>query len=152
MHGSEEIKKWEHKYPNQIDKVPEKAAHFDAIRQVFRVALVKPFADRQPHVNEHEHAAQHVHAVQTSDREITREIRAVRWQKHCRPLDVFLLNRCDFVGDRQREKMWSIHRRIVRLSIHRIECHFIFLCVLAVLMAGDLDSRFQSFFGTTLVS
>src|SRR6267143_1323307 len=60
VHSLEQIKQWKYKYPDQIDKVPEKAAHLDTISQMLRVALVKFFADRQPHVNEDEHAAQHV--------------------------------------------------------------------------------------------
>src|SRR5216117_173312 len=101
----EQVKKREHKNPDQIDKVPEKPAHFDAISKVFWIALVKPLADRQPHVNEHEDAAEHVHAVQACNGEITREIRVVRRQKHRRALDVFPLDRCDIVGDWQREKV-----------------------------------------------
>src|SRR5437763_17081402 len=61
--GSEQIKQREHKNPDQVDKVPEKAAHLDAIRQMFRVALIDFFADRQPHINKHDHSAQHVQAV-----------------------------------------------------------------------------------------
>ena len=131
--------------------MPEKAADLDAIRQVFRVALVKPFADWQPHVNEHQHAAQHVQSVQTSDREITGEICAVRRQKHRRPLDVFFLDRRDLVCDGQRQKVRPIHHWIVWVGIHRIECNFVFLCVLAVQVAGDFDSRFHPFFGAPLV-
>src|SRR5437899_12898995 len=41
VHGLEQIKKREHKYPDQIDKVPEKTTYLDAISKVFRVALVK---------------------------------------------------------------------------------------------------------------
>ena len=57
--------------------MPKKARYFDAISQMFWVALVKPFADRQPHVNEDEHAAEHMHAMQTSDREIAGKVRAM---------------------------------------------------------------------------
>ena len=131
--------------------MPEKAAYLDAICQMFRVALVKLFADRQPHVNEHEHAAEHMQAVQTSDGEITGEIGAVRRQKHRRTLDVFLFDRRDLVSDRQREKVRPIHRRIIWSGIHWIQSDFIFLGVLAMQVAGDLDSRFEAFFDAPLV-
>src|SRR5437879_2903909 len=127
VHGSEQVKKREHKNPDQIDKMPEQAAHLDAISQMLRIALVKFFANRQPHVNEHEHTAEHMHAVQTGDGEIAGEIRAVRRQKHRRALDVFLLDRRDFVSDRQREKVRPIHGRIGGLGVERVERDFVFL-------------------------
>src|SRR5215510_16062237 len=80
VHSLEQIKEREHKNPDQIDKVPEQPAHLDAIREMFRVALIKLFADRQPHVNKYEHSTQHVQAVQTGNGEITGEIRAVSRQ------------------------------------------------------------------------
>ena len=126
IHRLEQIKERENEYPDKIDKVPEKTAYLDAICQMFRVALVKLFADRQPHVNEHEHAAEHVHAVQTCDGEVAGEIRIVRRQKHRCPQDVFLLDRCDLVRDWQREKVRPIHRWIVRLGVHWIERNFVF--------------------------
>jgi hypothetical protein len=61
--GSKQVEKRKHKNPDEIDKVPEKSADFDAIGQVFWVALVKPFAHRQPHINEHQHTTKHVQAV-----------------------------------------------------------------------------------------
>src|SRR6266542_1444131 len=82
VHGLKKIKKREDEYPDQIDKMPEKPGYLDAIGEMFRVALVKLFADRQPHVNKHEHSAEHVHTMQTGDGEITGKIRDVRWQKH----------------------------------------------------------------------
>src|SRR4029077_18026414 len=105
VHALEEIKKRKYKNPDQIDKVPEKAAHLDAIRQMFRVALVKFLADRQPHVNEDDHSGQHVQAVQTGNCKITGEISAVSWEKHRRTLDIRLLDRSDFVSHRQRYKV-----------------------------------------------
>src|SRR6266404_5036123 len=45
VHQLEQIKKWKNENPDQIDKVPEKADYLDAICQMFRVALVKLFAD-----------------------------------------------------------------------------------------------------------
>src|SRR5947199_2344767 len=127
VHVLEQIEQREHKYPDQIDKVPEQAAYLDAISQMLWVALVKFFANRQPHVNEHQHTAEHVHAVQASDGEIAGEIRAVRRQKHRRSLDVFLLDRRDFVSDRQRKKVRPIHGRIGGLGVERVERDFVFL-------------------------
>ena len=62
--GLKQIKKRKHKNPDQIDKVPEKPADLDAIGQVLGILLVKPFAHRQPHVNENQYAAEHVQTVQ----------------------------------------------------------------------------------------
>src|SRR6188472_1146742 len=92
---SEEIKKREYEYPDQIDKVPEKARYLDAIGKMFRVALVKLFTNWQPHVDEDKHACQYVKSVQPGDREIAREICIVRRQKHRCALDVFLFDRCN---------------------------------------------------------
>jgi len=44
VHDLEQVKEREHKNPDQIDKVPEQAAHLDAISQMFRIALVEFFA------------------------------------------------------------------------------------------------------------
>ena len=41
VHGLEQIEERKDKNPDQIDKVPEQAGDFDAISQVFRIALVK---------------------------------------------------------------------------------------------------------------
>src|SRR6266545_3947281 len=46
VHVLEQIEQREHKYPDQIYKVPEQATYLDAISQMLRVALVKFFADR----------------------------------------------------------------------------------------------------------
>ena len=46
VHGLEQIKQREYENPDQIDKVPKQAAHFDAISQMFRIALIKFFAHR----------------------------------------------------------------------------------------------------------
>ena len=54
------IKKRENKNPNQINKMPEQAGNFNAVGQVFRIPLVKPFAHRQPHVSKDNHATEHV--------------------------------------------------------------------------------------------
>ncbi len=61
--GSQQVKQRKHKNPDEIDKVPEKSADFDTIGQVLGIALVKPLAHRQPHVDEHEHAAEHVQTM-----------------------------------------------------------------------------------------
>ncbi len=61
--GSQQVKERKHKNPDQIDKVPEQSADFDTIRQVLGIALVKPLAHRQPHVDEHQHAAEHVQTM-----------------------------------------------------------------------------------------
>src|SRR6266508_1341521 len=158
VHVLEQIEQREHKYPDQIYKVPEQATYLDAISQMLRVALVKFFADRQPHVYEHEHAAEHVHSVQTSDREIAGEIRAVRRQKHRRALDVFLLERRDFISERQRKKVRQIHGRIGGLGVERVERDFVFLDLgivqrrAIVQMASDLEPRRQTFGGGIFVS
>jgi hypothetical protein len=76
----------------------------------------------------------------------------VRRQKHGRALDVCLLDRRDFIRDGEREKMRPIHRRIVWISIHGIERDLVFLRVLAVQVAGNLDSRFEAFFNASLVT
>src|SRR6266699_872788 len=73
----EQIEKREDKNPDKIDKVPEQSADFDAISQVLWIALIKLFADWQPHINENEDAGEHVGPVQSGDGEITGEIRAV---------------------------------------------------------------------------
>src|SRR5215510_654863 len=59
----QQIKQWKHKNPDQVDKVPEKPADLDTISQMLGIALVKPFAHRQPHINEHQHATKHVQTV-----------------------------------------------------------------------------------------
>src|SRR5947207_4672877 len=151
VHALEQVKKREYKNPDQIDKMPEQAAHLDAISQMLRIALVKFFAHRKPHVNEHDHAAQHVQSMETCDGKITGEIRAVRRQKHGRALDVCLLDRRNFIRDREREKMRPIHERIVWLSIHGIERDFVFFRILAVQVTSNLDSRFKSLFNASLV-
>src|SRR4029077_1628558 len=118
VHSLEQVKQWKYKYPDQIDKMPEQAAHLDAISQMLWIALVKFFADRQPHVNENDHAAQHVQSMETCNGKIAGKIGAVRRQKHRRALDVCLLDCRDFVSDGEREKGRSIHRRIVWTGIH----------------------------------
>jgi hypothetical protein len=100
--------------------VPEQATHLHAIRQVFRVALVKFFADREPHINEYDYSAEYVQPMETGNGEITGKLRAVSWQKHRGTLDIRLLDRSDFVSNRQRYKVRPIHRRIIRISIYRV--------------------------------
>src|SRR4030095_5398591 len=117
VHDLEQIKERKYKDPDQIDKVPEKAAHLDAIREMFRVALIKLLADGQPHVNKHKHSAQHVKPMQTGNGEITGEIRAVSRQKHRRALDVFLFDCRNLVCNWEWEKVRSIHGRICRVRI-----------------------------------
>src|SRR6266481_6130378 len=73
----EQIKEREDENPDKIDKVPEQSADLDSIGQMFRIALVKFFADRQPHVNENQDAGEHVRSMQAGNGKITREIRAV---------------------------------------------------------------------------
>src|SRR5207248_1332593 len=99
VHSLKEVKQREYKNPDQIDKMPEQAAYLDAISQMLRIALVKFFAYRQPHVNEHDHAAQHMQSMETCNSKITGEIGAVGGQKHRRPLDVCLLDCRDFIRD-----------------------------------------------------
>src|SRR5207244_8896144 len=52
VHVLEQIEQREHKYPDQIDKVPEQATYLDAIRQMLWVALVMFSANRLQHVYE----------------------------------------------------------------------------------------------------
>src|SRR5215470_10125714 len=59
----EQVEQRKHKNPDEIDKVPEKSADLDTISQVFWVALVKPFAHGQPHVDEYQHATKHVQTM-----------------------------------------------------------------------------------------
>src|SRR6202048_5495337 len=94
---SQQIKEREDKNPDQIEKVPEEAANFDAVGKMFGIALVNFFADWQPHVNENENAAEHVQSVQSGDGEIAREIRAVRGQENRRALDILFLDVNDLV-------------------------------------------------------
>src|ERR1700720_296219 len=77
VHGLEQIEKREDKNPDKIDKVPEQSADFDAVGQMLRIALIKFFADWQPHVNKNEDASEHVRPVQSGDDEVTGKIRAV---------------------------------------------------------------------------
>src|SRR5438045_7909403 len=100
--------------------MPEQAAHLDAISEMLRIALVKFFAYRQPHVNEYDHAAQHVQSMEACNGKIARKIGAVRGQKNRRALDVCLLDRRDFVGDGEREKVLPIYYCIIRIGDHSI--------------------------------
>src|ERR1700730_3873711 len=125
VHASEQIKEREDKNPDKIDKVPEESADFDAIGQMFGIALIKSLADWQPHVNENDYAAEHVRPVQTGDGEVTGKIGAMPWTKRIYPLNVFLLNRRDMVGRRNVKEMWTIVRRIVGIHIKRIKTDFI---------------------------
>src|SRR5437762_4000628 len=129
VHGSEQIEKREDKNPDQIDKVPEKSGHFDAIGKMLGIALINFFADRKPHVKKHQDAAEHVRAVQSSDREITREVGAVPRTEAVDPLNVFLLDLSDMFGWRNVKKMRPIVRRIVGIYVDRIETDFVFLDV-----------------------
>ena len=89
--------------------------------------------------------------MQTRYREIAGEIRAVSGQKHRCTLDIRLLDRRDFVSDRQRYEVRPIHLRVVRLGIHRIKCDFVFRRILAVQVTSYLDSRFETFFKASFV-
>src|SRR2546427_4139885 len=117
VHGLEQVKKWEDENPDQIHKMPEKAGYLNAISKMFGVALVKPLADRQPHVNEDQHAAEHMHAMQTSNREVTGKVRAVPRQEHRSVLDVFLFDLGNLVGRRHIEKVRSVHRGIGGIGV-----------------------------------
>src|ERR1700730_8829497 len=77
VHALEQIKEREDKNPDQIDKVPEKAADFDAIGEVLRISLVNLFTDRQPHVEKNQNATEHVRSMKSGDREVAGEIRTV---------------------------------------------------------------------------
>src|SRR6266481_7162571 len=66
----QQVKQRKDENPDEIDKVPEKSADFDTIGQVLGIALVKPLAHRQPHVNEHQHATKHVKTMYAGDRKI----------------------------------------------------------------------------------
>src|ERR1051325_4600543 len=125
----QKIKKWKHKNPEQIDKVPEESAYFDTIRQMLRVALIQLFADRQPHVNEHQHAAEHVETVQPSDGKIAGKIRAVPWFEHRRVLHILFFDRCYLFRCRARPEVRPIHLGICWVCIERIQCDFVFLDV-----------------------
>ena len=61
--GSKQIKQRKHKNPYEINKVPEKSADLDTISQMLGIALVEPFAHRQPHINEYQHPTKHVQAM-----------------------------------------------------------------------------------------
>jgi hypothetical protein len=61
--SSEEIKQRKDKDPDQIDEMPEQAAHFDAVSQMFGIPLIELLADRQPHVKEDQHASENVQTV-----------------------------------------------------------------------------------------
>src|SRR5262249_10163172 len=115
------IEKRENENPNQINEVPEKAGDFYAIGEVFGIVSIKPEAGRKQHVTKDQHATKDVRAVQTSDREVTREIRAVFRQGHVCVLQLLLVDGRDFVRGSQRPEMRPIHRRIGRISVNRIE-------------------------------
>src|SRR5437667_4332413 len=97
--------------------MPKKAGYLNTIGKLFRVALVKLFADRQPHVNEDEHTTEHMHAMQTSDREIAGKVRAMLRQEHRSVLDVFLLDLGNLVCRRHIEKVRPVHRGISWIRI-----------------------------------
>ncbi len=59
--------------------------------------------------------------MQTGDREVAREIRAVFRQEHVCVLHILFFDGRDFVRGWQWPEMWPIHRRIGRISINRIE-------------------------------
>jgi hypothetical protein len=61
--GSKQVEQWKDEDPNEVDKVPEKSADLDTVRQMLGIALVKPFAHRQPHINEYHHAPKHMQAM-----------------------------------------------------------------------------------------
>ncbi len=92
VHDLEQIKKWEYKNPDQIDKVPEQTANLHAIGEVFGISLVNFLADRQPHIEKNEDTSEHVRAMQSSDREIAREIGAVPRPERIDALYIFLLD------------------------------------------------------------
>src|SRR5437660_3910387 len=88
--------------------MPKKAGYLNTIGKMFRVALVKLFADRQPHVNEDEHAAEHMHAMQTSNREVTGKVRAMLRQEHGSVLDIRLFDLGNLVGSSILEKFGRV--------------------------------------------
>ena len=79
--------------------MPEEAANLDAIGKVLGIALVKSFADWQPHVNENEHAGENVSSMQAGDCEIAREIRAVPRAERIDPLNVLPVYLCNLVSE-----------------------------------------------------
>src|SRR4029077_390656 len=122
------------------------------------ISLVNFFTDGQPHVKENEDAAEHVRSVESSDRKITSEIRAVPRTKGIDSLYVFLLDLSNFVSDRQRNEVRPIHRGIVWFGVNGIQSDLVLLGVgigqrFAILqMPGDLDARFKSLFFATMVT
>src|SRR5438128_5388924 len=133
--------------------MPKKAGYLNTIGKMFRVALVKLFADRQPHVNEDEHTAEHMHAMQTSDREIAGKVRAMLRQEHRSVLDVFLLDLGNLLGRRHIEKVRSVHCRIDRIGVHWLKRNLVVLQVGVVQrrpivqMTSDLEERRKSYRG-----
>src|SRR6478672_9780850 len=119
--GSEQVKERKHKNPDEIDKVPEKSADLDTIGQVLGIALVKPLAYWQPHINEHQHATEHVQTMQAGDGKIARKIRAVSWLKHRRVLHVLFFNRGDLFRRGLRPEMRPIHLGVRWVCVERIQ-------------------------------
>ena len=138
--------------------MPKETGDLDAIGEMFWIALVELFADRQPHVNEDEHPAEHVHAVQAGDGEIARKICAVRRQKHGRTLHIRLVDLSDLLGGRNVQKMGPVHRGVGWIGVDRIKPDFVFLDVwiaerfAIVQMTGDFEPRRQTFFGSVFVA
>src|SRR5437899_8629382 len=121
VHGLEKIKKWEDENPDKIDKVPEESADLDPISQMLRIALVKFFTDRQPHVNENQDAGEHMRPMQSGNGEVTCEICAVPRAERINALNVFLLDLRDVVGWRNVKKVWTVGRWVVWIHEHRTE-------------------------------
>src|SRR6516164_2719699 len=118
--GSKQVKQRKYKNPDEIDKVPEKAADLDTISQMLGIPLVEFLAHRQPHVNEHQHATEHVETVQAGDGKIAGKIRTVSWFKHRRVLHVLLFNRGDFFRRRTRPEMRPVHLGARWICVERI--------------------------------
>src|SRR5204863_7244875 len=154
----EQIKERKDKNPDKIDKVPEESADFDTVGQMLRIALIKSFADWQPHINKNQNAREHVRAVQTGNGKITGEVGAVPWAKGIDALDIFLLDVSDVIGRRNVEKMRTIVRRIIGIDVNRIEADLVLLDARVldrlgvVQMTTDLDSRLHPFFGPAIVT
>src|SRR6266851_5708103 len=96
---------------------------------MFGVSLVKLRADRQPKINKDEHAPENVQTMQTRDCEITREVRAVRRQKHRRAFHIGFLDRSDLLGRWRIKEMRTIERGIGGIGVHWIERDLVFLDV-----------------------
>ena len=151
IHRLEQVKERKNENPNQINKVPEQPRHLNSIREMLRILAIQFRPDRQPEINEDDHPAQDVQAVQPGDRKVSREIGAVRRQKHRRAVHIGLVDARDLFRRRHIKEMRSIHLRVGRIGVDRVERDFVFLDLgvvqrlVIVEMPGDLNPRRQTF-------